>query len=314
MVVEAGGLQIGIIGAIGNHYNSIATDKKEDVYFKTGSELTALVKAESTRLQNQGVDFIVYVIHSDEEDYDSSLSSGGYVDLVFEGHTHQGYCTVDSYGVYHLQNKGDNADGISHVEVSINLVTNAFVVREAGQISQSKYASMADDPIVEELLKKYESELSQNYEVLGYNRSYRSSTALRDIISKLYYDAGVERWGQQYNIVLGGGSLNARSPYSLSVGNVTYAQLQSIFPFDNALYLCTMKGSDLKARFLNNDSYREYCTLTTSQIKDNEIYYVVADSWDALYAYNKMTVVDMYDPDVFARDLLADYIQAGGLN
>ena len=314
VVVEAGGLQIGIIGAIGSHYNSIAADKKEDVYFKTGSELTALVKAESTRLQDEGVDFIVYVIHSDEEDYDSTLSSGGFVDLVFEGHTHQGYTTKDSYGVYHLQNRGDNADGISHVEISINAVTNSYTVQEAGQISKSKYSGMADDPIVAELLKKYESQLSQNYEVLGYNRTYRNSTALRDIVSKLYYEAGVERWGDQYNIVLGGGSLNARSPYNLAVGDVTYAQLQSIFTFDNPLYLCTMKGSDLKARFLNNNDYREHCTLSASQIKDNETYYVIADSWDALYAYNKMTVVEMYDPDVFARDLLADYVRAGGLS
>ena len=78
VVVEAGGLQIGIIGAMGNHYTSIAPDKCADVYFKTGSQLTALVKEESTRLQAQGVDFIVYVIHSDQSDYDSTLSSGGY--------------------------------------------------------------------------------------------------------------------------------------------------------------------------------------------------------------------------------------------
>ncbi|MBE6926034.1 MAG: hypothetical protein E7461_04235 [Ruminococcaceae bacterium] len=317
VVVEVGGLQIGIIGAMGNHYSSIAVDKCQDVYFKTGSELTNLVKAESTRLQNEGADFIVYVIHSDQSDYDSSLSSGGYVDLVFEGHTHQGYTTQDSYGVYHLQNRGDNQDGISHVEVAINSVTNSFSVEEAGQISKSKYQSLADDPIVETLLQKYDDILSNAYEVLGYNRTYRSSTALGNIVAKLYYEAGVEKWGDKYNIVLGGGSLNTRSPYNLQVGDVTYADLQALFTFDNDIMLCAIKGKELKSRFFNNSDYRiaygEYGQSVKNSIDVNATYYVVVDSWSGLYAPNKMTVVEYYDAGVFARDLLADYVRAGGL-
>ena len=319
VVVEAGGLQIGIIGAIGDYYSSIAADKCADVYFKTGSDLTALVKAESTRLQNLGVDFVVYVIHDGyandtpiESYYDTSLSSGGYVDLVFEGHTHWGYCKVDRYGVYHLQNKGDNANGISHAEIHINSVTNDFAVDEAGQIFSSDYAHLTDDPVVEQLLEKYKDEISGAYETLGYNSEYRNGDALRNIVAKLYYDAGVEKWGSKYNIVLGGGSLNIRSPKKLLVGDVTYADLQAIFPFDNPVYLCTMNGSDLKARFINNNDYYEYTTLSGSQIKDDETYYVIADSWDALWEPNKMTVVEMYDPNVFARDLLAEYIREGG--
>ena len=317
VVVEAGGLQIGIIGAIGNHYNSIAADKKDDVYFKTGSELTTLVKAESTRLQNEGVDFIVYVIHSDQSDYDSSLSSGGYVDLVFEGHTHKGYVQKDSYGVYHLQNKGDNQDGISHVEIAINSVTNSFNVKEAGQISKSQYQNLADDPIVETLLEKYDDILSGAYEVLGYNRTYRNSTALGNIVAKLYYEAGVEKWGDKYKIVLGGGSLNTRSPYDLQAGNVTYADLQALFTFDNDIMLCSIKGRDLQSKFFNNSKYRlsygDYGQSVKNNIDPNATYYVVVDSWTGLYAYNNMTVVEYYNAGVFARDLLADYVRAGGL-
>ena len=63
VVVEGDGLQIGIIGAIGDCYSSIASDKSAGVYFKTGRDLTALVKAESERLRQQGVDYIIYSIH-----------------------------------------------------------------------------------------------------------------------------------------------------------------------------------------------------------------------------------------------------------
>ena len=62
-VVEFDGIQVGIIGAIGDCYSSIAQDKVADVYFKTGRELTALVKAESERLRGEGVDFVVYCLH-----------------------------------------------------------------------------------------------------------------------------------------------------------------------------------------------------------------------------------------------------------
>ena len=35
-------IQVGIIGAIGDCYSSIASDKVQDIYFKTGNDLTAL--------------------------------------------------------------------------------------------------------------------------------------------------------------------------------------------------------------------------------------------------------------------------------
>jgi 2',3'-cyclic-nucleotide 2'-phosphodiesterase (5'-nucleotidase family) len=284
------------------------------VYFKTGSQLTALVKEESTRLQQQGVDFIVYVIHSDQSDYDSTLSSGGYVDLVFEGHTHQGYCKTDSYGIYHLQNQGDNQNGLSHVEIAINSVTNDFKVQEAGQISKSKYQNMEDDPIVEELLEKYKDVISDAYATLGYNSAYRSSTALGKIVAELYYKAGVEKWGNQYNIVLGGGSLKTRSPYNLPVGEVTYADLQALFTFDNELRLCSIKGSDLLRRFYNNSGYCIYSPVSAQSINANETYYIIVDTWSSDYAPNNLTTIAKYDAGVFARDLLAEYVKAGGLN
>ena len=53
VVIERGGMRIGIIGAMGNCYSSIASDKVEDIYFKTGSQLTSLVKAEADRLRQE---------------------------------------------------------------------------------------------------------------------------------------------------------------------------------------------------------------------------------------------------------------------
>lgn len=95
-----------------------------DVKFKVKSELTTLVKEEANRLRAQGVDYIVYSLHdggsaNESMDwYDISLSNG-YVDIVFEGHSHQSYAYADSYGVYHVQGGGYNS-GISAAEVRLN--------------------------------------------------------------------------------------------------------------------------------------------------------------------------------------------------
>ena len=150
------------------------------------------------------------------------------------------------------------------------------------------------------------------FDNLGYNAYDRNSSTISNTVAKLYYEAGVAKWGDKYNIVLAGGQINTRSPYSISAGYVQYGDLQMVLPFDNPLYLCKIKGSDLKSKFLNNSDYYKYSTITSSEVKDNEYYYIVADSWTALYAWAKCTTVDIYDENTFARDFLAEYIKQGG--
>lgn len=332
VVVEADGLQIGIIGAMGDCYSSIAPEKVADVYFKTGSELTSLVKQESDRLRSEGVDFVVYLLHDGygrssssttvlpesqlKSYYDVSLSNG-YVDLVFEGHTHQGYLALDEYGVYHLQNRGDNKGGISHVEIAINTVTGDFEVTQKELVASTHYSNMADDPVVQELLKKYDEQVSVGRQVVGQNKFFRNGDFLCQTAAKLYYKAGVNTWGDKYEIVLGGGYLSVRSPYNLPAGDVTYSQLQALFPFDNDLVLCSVKGKDLLKKFINSNNSNYFISGNEElmrNIESNETYYIVVDSYTASYAPNRLTEVERYEPGVYARDLLADYIGQGGLN
>jgi 2',3'-cyclic-nucleotide 2'-phosphodiesterase (5'-nucleotidase family) len=334
--VDKEGVQIGIIGAIGDCYSSIAVDKCDEVYFKTGSQLTSLVKAEANRLRQQGADFIVYLIHDgyDKSNYGSLASatssqlssyydvslSDGFVDLVFEGHTHQGYLLKDEHGVYHLQNRGDNKGGVSHAAVSINAVTGTAQVQKAELVNNSQYQNLPDDPLIDQLLKKYESEIAPANKVLGTNSRVRNSTELCQIMANLYYQLGENTWGNEYKIVLGGGFLNTRSPYKLFAGDVTYADLQSVFPFDNQLVLCSISGTNLKSKFINtsNDSYYiaygSYGNSIKNNIQNNATYYVVVDTYTADYAPNRLTVVKRFDETTFGRDLMADYIAAGGLS
>ncbi len=334
-MVEASGLQIGIIGAIGDCYSSIAVDKCDDVYFLVGKDLTNLVKAEAEKLRENGADFIVYMLHDGFEEtntrttqnvtasdisfyYDVSLSNG-YVDLVFEGHTHQGYKLLDEYGVYHLQNRGDNKGGVSHAEVAINTATETSQIRTAELISLAEYENLPDDALVSSLLEKYDKEISYATEVIGYNNVQRSSDYMRNLAAKLYYEKGMELWGDKYNIVLGGGMMSVRSPYKLFEGEVTYSDLQSLFPFDNNLTLCSVKGRELNSKFFKTNheyyaiSYGDYGREVKENVINNETYFVVVDTYTAYYAPNRLTVVETFEQKVFARDLLAQYVQNGGL-
>lgn len=333
VMVDLGDIQVGIIGAIGDCYSSIAPDKVEDVYFITGSSLTQLVMDEAERLRSEGADFIVYSLHDGfgssssgtvtsitgnqlSSYYDTDLSKG-YVDLVFEGHTHQKYLLKDAYGVYHLQNRGDNKGGIMHAEIQINAITGSFTVSEVELVSTSAYSSLKDDPIVEELLEKYAEQIEPANRVLGQNSKYRSSDFMCSLVADLYLKLGEESWGDEYDVTLGGGFLSARSPYNLPAGEVKYSDLQSLFPFDNDLVLCSIKGKDLLSRFINTSNDRYFVSLAqgvkAADIDPNGTYYIVVDTYTSSYAPNRLTVVEEYQTGIYARDLLAEYIEAGGL-
>ncbi|MBR5880233.1 MAG: metallophosphoesterase, partial [Clostridia bacterium] len=205
VLVDKGEVQIGIIGAIGNCYSSISADKVQDYYFVLDDALTELVKAESKALRAQGADIIVYAMHDGGGAYDYSLS-GDYVDIVFEGHSHQNYIKKDSEGIYHLQGGGDN-DGITHAVAKVNSVTGTVIVTTAEYMPTSRYQSFEDDPIVEQLGEKYADALAAGNEMLGYNAQKRYSEQILQKVADLYLAYGQQRWGEQYDIVLGGGFL-----------------------------------------------------------------------------------------------------------
>ena len=332
LMVDIEGAQIGIIGAIGDCYGSVASENTEDVYFITGGDLTALVKSEAELLRSKGADFIIYALHDGYDQnydgknpltadrlsyYDTALSDG-YVDLVFEADSHFTYVLQDQHGVYHLQAGGNNS-GISHASVLLDLGREDAFVFAAELIPGNKYSFLEDDPVVSQLLEKYADQIAPAARHLGTNSQYRSGKHICQLVADLYRTKGVEKWGEQYDIVLGGGYIQCRSPGYLSAGEIIYSQLHALLPFDNEITLCEIKGRDLVEKFLETDHYAYYIATTAygesirNSIEPDKTYYVVTDSYSADYAANNMTVIDTYSADTFARDLLADYIAEGGL-
>lgn len=319
-VVQFGDAKVGIIGAIGDCYSSISASMCSDVNFKVKSELTTLVKEEANRLRAQGVDYIVYSLHdggraNESMDwYDISLSNG-YVDIVFEGHSHQSYAYADSYGVYHVQGGGYNS-GISAAEVRLNFANQQSNTSNVQVISNSVYSQYASDSIVNDLVEKYKDEIGNPNEVVATLNYKVSSTDIVNKVAELYCSIGLQTWGSQYQIMLGGGYLNTREPYSLSNGNVTVGQVQTLLPFDNKIVLCSLNGSELKNKFIYNKKYHVSYSAYGESVKDNVVYnpkktyYIVTDTYTSDYQHLK--VLATLGDNVFARDLLCDYLRGGG--
>lgn len=337
VLVEKDDVTIGIIGAIGDCYSSISSNMVADYYFKTGEELTELVKEESNKLKEDGADIIVYSLHdgysrynkndssnastlysSDIEGfYDVSLSNG-YVDVVLEGHTHKNYVYKDEGGVYHIQS-GSSRQYLAHVDVDVDRKTGDVTVKKVENVSISNISSSKDSK-TQELFTKYADQIGNIYDAIGYNSETRDSTDIRKLCADLYLQAGLEKWGDEYDIFLGGGYLSVRSPYNLYAGDVAYKDIQSLLPFDNYLVLCSVQGKYLSEKFVYTNNSNYFCSYSSygkehkTEIDENAIYYVIVDSYTSNYAPNNLTEIERYsDTDVYARDLLAEYIKNGGL-
>ncbi|MCM1042841.1 MAG: hypothetical protein NC350_01365 [Corallococcus sp.] len=312
-VVTLQGVKIGIIGAIGDCYGSISASMCRDVYFKTGSELTALVKEEATRLRNEEqVDYVVYSIH--DRGVDSQLTDG-YVDVVFEAHTHQTYAEKDSNGVWHVQGGGYNR-GISEAAVNFNILTKQSNTT-ARTVPNGEYSVCASDTIINTLVTKYADEIGDPNEIIGHTDKYRSYEMLQQDMVNAYWQKGQEVWGANYKIAVAGGYISVRTPGSLDKGDITVKQIQTLFPFDNEMHLCSVLGSTLVERYFNNTSYvyvydTEIRENLLNGIGLNDTYYIVTDSYNTDYAPNKLTKVDVMGGNIFPRDVLVEYIQNGG--
>lgn len=320
-----GEAKIGVIGAIGNCLSSISGSKVQDIYFAKGDALSRLVKQESQRLKNEEhCDFIIYSIHGagdrDEGDsYDISLSNDHYVDLVLEGHTHQGYSYKDDGNVYHIQNYGYNQT-VSQISVDLNLKNSTYIVEEPISYDTSysgPYSTLASDAETEALFTKYHDKYDFAYQELGKIDSFKNANVIRQKVADLYLEKGAAKWGNQYNVILGGGFLSCRGS-GLDAGSVTYAQLDDLLPFDNDIVLCSVSGYNLKnSQFVTGASnyfvtWSEYGTSIKDSLDDTATYYLVTDTYSSDYTYNHLTVIDTLAKEKYARDLLADFIKAGG--
>lgn len=320
VVVEKAGVKIGIIGAIGDCWSSISSRYVNDVTFLQEEDLSNLVKAESTRLRKEGCDFIVYSVHDGNDGggiysgYDSTLSSGGYVDVVFEGHSHSDYRYMDDSGIWHIQSAGYNKT-FNNISFEIDPSTGEKHYVNNHVYNTIDYDYLTPDATTTAIFKQYD--FASFYTSIGINNTgVKGSRRLKQDIANLYLQKGLAKWSSRYSIVLGGGYISCRDPYQLDEGEVTYAQLYNLFPFDNDIVLGSLDGDHLKRKFIetSNDNYFMAYNpdFDLSSVQDDQIYYIVTDTFSSDYAPNAITEVATYSTEgIYQRDLLREYIASG---
>ena len=341
-VVSRGGAKIGIIGAVGNCYSSISYSQVMDVEFILDKEgytrqpLTELIKAESTRLrQEEGCDFIIYSFHGDsirdDTYYNPELSTGHYVDMVFEGHKHLETHYQDVGGVWHFQSAADNCIDITHAKIELNLQSDSYTVsfnesKDIYHMNTDDKRALAEDAGTLALINEYD--FAPYYVSLGTNTAVRYGNYLRQLCADLYLEKALEKWPTYANqITLGGGYISVRGDGQLPVGEVTYAKLYNLFPFDNDILLMQVNGAVLKGNFINSTNSNYFLAYTSyggglrddqATISDTNQYYVISDTYtfDYLLKWNNnpIKVASYSDEGYYARDCLADYAKAGRFN
>ena len=203
--------------------------------------------------------------------------------------------------------------------MNVKYKQNKFSIEESEIISKNEYINLKNDVETLKMLEKYKEQIGSIYETIGYNSVYRDSYELTELVAQLYLQFGKSLWENNYNLFLGGGFLQTRSPYDLEVGDVNYATISQLFPFDNKIVLCSIDGYYLEQKFVLTSNYNyhiaysDYGENNKDNIDYSQKYYIVTDTYTSDYAPNNLTVIEKYDLNYFARDLLAEYIKQGNM-
>lgn len=176
-------------------------------------------------------------------------------------------------------------------------------------------STFQEDPEMTALIAPYKVKLdSIMSEVIGYSNETMDSklpdSALPQFVIEIMRSQAEKATGEKVDaalVNLGG----LRSP--LYKGNVTVGSIFSIFPFENALTLITVKGKDLKDLYkVVNERKRLAATVISNIIDDKEyrlatIDYLV-DGNDNASALRSAT--NRTDTNILLRDLIIDYYRS----
>ncbi|MFA5485877.1 MAG: bifunctional UDP-sugar hydrolase/5'-nucleotidase [Bacilli bacterium] len=306
-LIERDGVKIGIIGAMGSDLiNTIQASHVEGLKFDI---MTEYVKSEAARLRGLGADLIFLGAHDtwvgaslspDRE----ALVNEKIVDLVFTGHQHY-LDEKEVNGVPILQTRGRGRD-IMHARLGFNKetkevkVANYEVVRSLIDLELEEDATT--NKIVDYYVKKFKINETKN-EVVGklINEDMSRSMVAKfvvEVMTKSYDDAV----GSLHNI---NGGIRAE----LKVGNITYGDIYSAFPFDNEIYLITLSGRRLKALMEGGGNFAYYFTIAYADVADFDDYKVVTTNFVYELNGSPVTGLDYENMFTYPRDLVATYLR-----
>lgn len=259
IIIEKEGLNIGIIGYIGNVYSSISYVCRKDYYFD--NDIRKSVNEIGTKLKDDGCDIIVVSIHGGDassiESYGNNYElaslkykDGYLVDAVINGHTHtrqNGYINRDGVRLPLVQG-GCNGNALGEIVLNIDMETKK-VVRTYSNSHSIYEADINYDVKVEGSLQNSKESIKDSLE-----EEYAISSETIDNKYQLIpwvANVLVSGTGADVAICNTGG---LRSTGNITSGMpVTIENMYMINPFDNYLMIVEVPGASLE-HFLTNSA------------------------------------------------------------
>lgn len=300
-IVNFDNIKIGVIGVIGEVEDDIKVSDLEGYEF---IDAAPIVKELSKELRvEKDCDAVIVTTHGNDFDfiYDVASYEGDFkVDGIFTGHTHTSTNYVidrnDGSKVYVLQNGGY---GESFANLKLEFNTNGELKNTEGTIRMT--SEFNSDGSLSSVFDKYQEYIDKGKEVL---------LTIDEEISR--YDLGVEiahsmylTYGVSFAVINQGG---VRS--SISAGDVTYADIFKVLPFENKVYIVTLSGSDLYSYITNPIEGIYYWGIDVNSLEsDNEYRLAIVDFVYHSYTfanYRNDTCIDTNDliRDVFLNMIL----------
>lgn len=305
-LIERDGVKIGIIGTMGSDLKTtIQTSYVEDLEFDI---LTTYVESEAARLREAGANLIMLAAHdtwvSNLTPDRRSLVDEKIVDVVFTGHQH----ALDKQlvnGVPILQTRGRGRD-VMHAQLGYNKLTQEVKLVSSDVIENIHEKELIEDEvsayIYNYFYEQYGIEAIKN-EVLG---TLINKDMTRSSVAKLVVEAMTKAYptavGALHNV---NGGIRAE----FSVGDITYNDVYSAFPFDNELYLITLSGRRLQSLMSAGGNFAYFFTLGYEDVDPSAMYQVVTISF--VYELNGSPVSGLPYENMFTypRDIVADFIR-----
>ena len=271
-IIQRGGWRIGVVGAIGDLEDSIAVSSLGGYQLLDTYE--DLSQEEAKRLkEEEQCDLVMLVVHNGDFYVDEEYSE--YVDLIFEGHTHQGYMYVDDYGIPHSQgwSNGNGLNSLTFVQDGDTLVYESGEMRDGYELCY-----LSSDPVIDSLIEDYSSIIDPiKNEVLatncpGLSRGQIANESVQAMLS--FYQ---KKYKGTYEI--SAAFVNSGcSRTDLPSGTLTYGALYQALPFDNDNVLCEVSGAALK-RFLSDSYCVNASNINIYGVKDGNTYWIIMLSY-----------------------------------
>jgi len=318
--ITKNGVRIGIVGAIGQGLTtSILAPNVAGLSFANPNQY---IIDWADYLRSEGADIILYLLHNSVSTIPEN--TGNAVDAIFGGHTHRGENNLDgdpttTYSTPAVQ-AWSNGKDVGHIQLTYNFSTEAVANQTAEIIDTRSFVidDLTDDT---ETATLYQSYLDNEISAIKNRVLLEDSDGFsRDELGLIYNQYAYRYYKDEhdtddYHVM---GIVSGSSRTDVPSGPVTYGMIYKALPFDNALVVVRIKGSEVVDKLRNQGTFYlgdsnqivEGYSIGNYVLSDNYYYFLMQDF--SAYRSPIVEVVEIIDifaeEDALPRNIVSRYL------